>query len=45
MGSFGIPFPVDGDFRLPNTNEKRVLDIATLLRKVYQEESVVMSEA
>lgn len=36
--SYDPSFPVDGDFRLPNTNEKRVLDIATLLRKVYQEE-------
>jgi hypothetical protein len=35
--SYDPSFPVDGDFRLPNTNEKRVLDIATLLRKVYDD--------
>ncbi|MDA9918018.1 hypothetical protein N9D44_01765 [Pontimonas sp.] len=43
--SYDPSFPVDGDFRLPNTNEKRVLDIATLLRKVYQEELTVTPEA
>jgi|GEM_PF-5408200 hypothetical protein len=37
MGFHDPSFPVDGDFRLPNTKEKRVLDIASLLRKVYQE--------
>ena len=36
--SYDPSFPVDGDFRLPNTNEKRVLDIATLLRNVYKDE-------
>jgi hypothetical protein len=34
--SFDPSLPVDGDFRLPNTNEKRVLGIATLLTNVYQ---------
>ena len=43
--SYDPSFPVDGDFRLPNTTEKRVLDIATLLRKVYHEELTVTSEA
>ncbi len=36
--SYDPSFPVDGDFRLPNTNEKRVLDIGALLRRVYVEE-------
>lgn len=37
--SYDPSFPVDGDFRLPNTNEKRVLDIARLLRRLYEENS------
>ena len=34
--SYDPSFPVDGDFRLPNTHEKRVLDISTLLKNAYQ---------